>query len=159
MRCVALRLGLPAVLLAAATLAWAAPTGAGSAPTRYWTELPELEAAVTAAMAARGGGEARVGGDPGLGCFSLELRAEAPNAPVAEVREALEDGLREHGAVVSISEVEGRTRFRLGQLDGVAVTTVDPTAKTARTVACLCTDRYPEEATQLCQRITEASTQ
>lgn len=152
-----MRLALPAVLLAAATLAWAAPPGAGTAPTRYWTELPELEAAVSAAMVTSGGGEVQVGGDPALGCFSLELRAEAPNASVAEVRAALEDGLREHGAVVSISELDGRTRFRLGELDGVAMTTVDPAAKTARTIACLCTDRYPEEAQRLCQRITEAS--
>jgi hypothetical protein len=150
-RPLAVPLALLAVLVAAATLVWAAPTNSGAAPTRYWAELPELGATVTAAMATSGG-------EAGLGCFSLELGAEARNASVAEVRAALEDGLRERGAVVSISEVEGRTRFRLGELGGVAVTTVDPTAKTARTIACLCTDRYPEEATQLCQRITEAST-
>lgn len=146
-------------LVLGTTLAWGAPPEPAGAPTRYWTALPALDAAVTAAMEESGGGTARVSGDPGLGCFALELEAAAPAASEAEVRAALEDGLRAAGAVVSIAEAEGRTRFRLGALDGVVATSVDPTAKTARARACLCRDRYPDVAEQACHRITEAVTQ
>jgi hypothetical protein len=146
------RVVIAIALFSAATTSWAADPDDGR-----WHHLPALEVAVTEAMKAGGGGTASVNGDAGLGCFELQLTAAAPATSLAEVQGALEDGLRARGAVVSIGEVPGRTRFRLGDLEGIAVTAIDPARKAARAVACLCRDRYPEQAMQTCQRVIESS--